>query len=112
MSAGIVIPGVSSTVILMLFGIYDIYLSAISTINLSILFPIAVGVVIGGLIFLKIIQLLLKHCSQYTYYAIAGFTLGSIFILFPGFSIGLEGIVSILLFIGSLFLSYKISLIK
>lgn len=112
MSAGIVIPGVSSTVILMLFGIYESYLSAISSMNIAILFPIAIGVIIGGFIFLKIIQFLLKHFAQYTYYAITGFTLGSIFVLFPGFAYGFQGIISIVLFIISTKLSYKMSLIK
>ena len=36
MSAGIVIPGVSKTVILMMLGLYQIYLSAISTLNLNL----------------------------------------------------------------------------
>lgn len=112
MSAGIVIPGVSSTAILMLLGSYNIYLNAISTINITILFPIGIGAIIGGLIFLKIIQFLLKHFTQYTYYGIAGFTLGSIFIIFPGFNFKLEGFVSIALFFIGLYLSNKMSLIK
>lgn len=112
MSAGIVIPGISSTVILTLFGIYDIYLSAISGLNIAILIPLAIGITIGGIIFLKIIQILLKYCSQYTYYAITGFTLGSIFVLFPGFSFGFEGIISLSLFFTGLYLSNKMSLIK
>ena len=112
MSAGIVIPGVSSTVILMLFGIYNIYLNAISTLNIAILLPIAIGVIVGGLVFLKIIQILLKYFTQYTYYAIAGFTLGSIFVLFPGFSFDIYGIISIGLFVICMFLSYKMSMIK
>lgn len=112
MSAGIIIPGVSSTVILMLFGIYEAYLSAVSSINIAILFPIAIGVIIGSFVFLKIMQFLLKHFAQYTYYAITGFTLGSIFVLFPGFAYGLQGIISIVLFIISMKLSYKMSLIK
>ncbi len=112
MSAGIVVPGLSSTVILMLFGIYNVYLNAISTLNIVILLPIAIGIIIGGLVFLKVIQFLLKHFTQYTYYAIAGFTIGSIFVLFPGFSLNLEGIISIVLLFVCLCLSYKMSIIK
>ena len=112
MSAGIVIPGVSSTVILMLFGIYDIYLSAVSGLNITILIPLAIGLIFGGVIFLKTIQVFLKHWPQYTYYAITGFTLGSIFVLFPGFSFGIEGFVSIMLFAIGLYLSNKMSVIK
>ena len=38
MSAGVVIPGVSSSVILMTLGVYTTYLSAVANIDLSILF--------------------------------------------------------------------------
>ena len=112
MSAGIVIPGVSSTVILMMFGIYDIYLSAISSLNFSILLPIGIGVLIGGIVFLKLIEFLLSKFSQYTYYAICGFTIGSIFVLFPEFSFNFAGIISIALFIIGILLSYKMSTIS
>lgn len=111
MSAGIVIPGISSTVILMLLGIYDIYLNAISTLNFAILIPIAIGVFFGGVIFLKIIQILLRKFAQYTYYAICGFTIGSIFVLLPGFSFNLNGFLSVILCIICIYLSHKMSLI-
>ena len=46
MSIGIVVPGISSTLILMLLGIYDIYLNSIATINLAILIPLGIGILI------------------------------------------------------------------
>jgi len=64
-------------------GIYQIYLSAISNINLEILIPLGIGILIGGTLFLKIINLLFKYFRSYTYYAITGFSLGSVLILFP-----------------------------
>lgn len=99
MSAGIVIPGVSKTVILMMLGLYQIYLSAISTLNLSILIPIGVGLVIGGIIFLFIINFLFKFVKSYTYFGIIGFILGSIFVIYPGFTFDMHGMISILLLI-------------
>lgn len=51
MSAGIVIPGVSSTILLMCFGIYDVYLQSLATLNLSILVPIGLSCLVGGFIF-------------------------------------------------------------
>lgn len=59
-SAGIVIPGVSKTVLLMFLGIYEIYISAIASLNLSILIPIGIGFAIGGIIFLVLINFYLK----------------------------------------------------
>ena len=53
MSVGIIVPGVSSTVILMLMNIYDKYIFAISNLYIPILLPIGVGVVIGCIVFMK-----------------------------------------------------------
>ena len=39
MSLGIIVPGVSSTIILMLLGVYPVYLQSIATINLPVLIP-------------------------------------------------------------------------
>lgn len=83
MSVGIVVPGVSSTVTLMCLGIYSNYLEAVSSINLSILFPIGIGILLGSAIFLKLIQFLLNRFYPQTFYTIIGFVLGSILVLFP-----------------------------
>lgn len=98
MSIGIVVPGVSSTVILMCLGVYSYYLNAVATINFSILFPMGIGVLLGSLLFLKIIQFLLIRYYSQTFYAIIGFVLGSIFVLYPGLNFQVEGIISIILF--------------
>ena len=86
MSAGVVIPGISSSVILMLAGTYTTYLSGIASINLAILIPMGIGLIIGCILFLKIITFLFEHFKSHTYFAICGFTLGSVFILLPEFN--------------------------
>ena len=101
MSIGIVIPGVSNTVILMLLGVYSTYLSAISVVNMNVLFPMMLGAGIGSIIFMKIIQKLLNKYHSQTIFGIIGFSLGSVLILYPGYSFNLESIISIiLLFLG------------
>lgn len=107
MSIGVVVPGVSSTLILMCFGVYNIYISSIASINLSILIPMGIGLLLGSILFLKIIQVLLNKYYSQTFYGIIGFVLGSVFILYPGFSFNLEGVISILLFLIGLFISYN-----
>lgn len=99
MSIGIVVPGVSSTIILMCLGIYDVYINSISTLNLNILIPIATGVLIGGIIFLKLINYLLKNYYMQTFYAIIGFTLGSVLVLYIPISFNFTGFMSIILLI-------------
>ncbi len=83
MSCGVVIPGVSSTVILMLLGKYETYLSAVSSLNFSVLFPIGIGLCAGSLFFLLAIKYMLCHFKPITYFTIIGFILGSVFVLIP-----------------------------
>lgn len=107
MSIGIVVPGVSSTVILMCLGVYSHYLNAVATIDFSILFPIGIGVLFGSILFLKIIQLLLNKYYTQTFYAIIGFVLGSIFVLYPGINFQVQGLLSIVLFAISFWIGLK-----
>ncbi len=108
MSIGIVMPGVSSSVILMALGVYSTYLNAIATVNLSILVPMGIGLVIGAILFLKVIQFLLLHYYTQTFYMIIGFVIGSVLILYPGISFTLEGCISILLFLLGFWVRIKI----
>lgn len=112
MSAGVVIPGVSNTIILMLLGVYNIYLKAIATLNFTILIPMGIGLIIGGILFLKLIEFLFLHFKTYTYYAIIGFTIGSSFILIPQFTFSVITLFSILLMIICFFISYKLTLLE
>lgn len=101
MSIGIIFPGVSSTVILMLLGVYNTYLTSLSTLNISVLFPMLIGIVIGSIIFMKLIQKLLNKYHSQTMFGIIGFSLGSLLIIFPGYSLNLESLIGlILLYLG------------
>lgn len=108
MSIGIVVPGVSSTVILMCFGVYEIYLAAIASMNLSILIPMGIGVVTGSIIFLIIIRYLLTHYYMQTFYAIIGFSLGSILVLYMPLSFDITGFISLALFISFFYIAGKL----
>ncbi len=83
MSIGVIFPGVSSTIILMCLGVYGLYLEAVSSVNLSLLIPMGLGLVIGSIVFLNIINFFMKKFSTQTMYSIIGFTIGSTFILLP-----------------------------
>ena len=83
MSIGIVVPGVSNTIILMLLGVYSLYLNSVSTLYLPILIPMGIGLILGSLIFMKIIKYLLEKFYIQTILSIIGFTLGSILVLLP-----------------------------
>ncbi|MBP3255500.1 MAG: DUF368 domain-containing protein [Clostridia bacterium] len=83
MSAGIIVPGVSSTVILMCFGIYNTYLNSISCLNFYVLIPLGAGLALGSLLFLFLIKKMLENFPSQTFYTIIGFILGSTLILIP-----------------------------
>ena len=96
MSAGVIIPGVSSTLILMLLGVYDAYILSISSLYIPFLFPLAVGLILGSICCMKLIKLLLDKFHAQTFYSIIGFTIGSIFVLFPKIISVNDAIISIL----------------
>ena len=112
MSAGLVIPGISSTVILMLQGMYDIYLNAIASFDLSILIPMGIGVFIGGIIVLKIIQILFLKFNKCMYFCILGFVIGSLPVIYPGFSFDINGVISIIILFMGIFISKLLAKVK
>ena len=102
MSIGVVVPGVSNTIILMLLGVYSLYLTSVSNIYLPVLIPMGIGLVLGSIIFMKIIKCLLEKYYTKTILIIIGFTVGSIPVLFPEINSIIELIISVL----SIFLGY------
>lgn len=107
MSIGVIVPGISNTLILMCLGVYPIYLSAIATLNFSILIPMGIGLIIGSIICIFIIKFLFNKFYMPTYYSIIGFTLGSILILYNPILFDLTSFISIILFfISFLFAHY------
>ena len=74
----------------MLLGMYSIYLTGISTLSFNVLIPMGIGLIIGCFVFIKITKFLLDKFHNITFAGIIGFTLGSIFVLFPTFSSGIE----------------------
>jgi len=90
MSVGVVVPGVSSTIILMLMGVYNTYLVSVSYLNFPVLIPMGIGLFLGCIFFMKITKFLLNKFYAQTFYAIIGFTLGSILVLFPDVSFDLN----------------------
>ena len=108
MSIGVIVPGVSNTIILMLLGVYNIYLSSVASLNFSVLIPIAIGLIIGCLIFMKLTKFLLEKYHTQTLYSIIGFTIGSIFVLFPVLNFNIESLFLLVIIIITFFISRKI----
>jgi len=108
MSIGVVVPGISSTIILMVLGVYSLYLESISLLNFTILVPLGLGLICGCIIFLNLINFFMNKFHAQTMYSIIGFVLGSIFILLPN----TYNFINILLFVLSLVISLSFEKIK
>lgn len=86
---GTVVPGVSSTALLMTIGTYKIIISSISNItnisniviNLKIIVPFIIGTIIGLLIVVKIIDYLFKKYHNKVYSIILGLLLSTIVVM-------------------------------
>ena len=83
----------------MLLGVYSTYLSALTMVNMHVLFPMLIGIGFGCLFFMKIIQKLLHRYHTPTIFGIIGFSLGSVFILYPAYSFNIESLIGFMLLV-------------
>lgn len=83
-SCALVVPGVSGSMLMLIFGYYQPLLASISALkvtfghSLLVLATFAVGVIIGFFTIAKLMQFLLKRFRRATYWSIVGFVIGSI----------------------------------
>lgn len=77
----IVVPGLSGTAILMMLGCYELVINSLSIIDIKILIPYGIGIIMGIIIFVKIINYFFNSHKTKTYWAIFGFAITSVFIL-------------------------------
>lgn len=112
MSLGIVVPGVSSTIILMLLGVYSIYLQSVANLYLPVLIPLGIGLIFGSIIVMKLTKKLLEKYYAQTFYSIIGFTIGSIFVLLPQGRTFLETVLCVLCIILGIYISHIPNMLK
>ena len=121
-SAGIVVPGISGSMLLLVLGFYTNILGLIDSIKtqpgqvIGVLMCMAVGVIIGMFFFSKLMKQLFKKYQTSTYIWIVGLVIGSIFSLFYNHDMmnyyathGIpwwEGLVGAILLIGGFIGSY------
>lgn len=115
---GTVIPGVSSTALLMIIGVYDIFINAIANIydisNLIFILFFGFGLFIGIILISLVMDYLFKKHKKNTYDFIIGISIGSVILmLFKSFAYSfssLSFIVGFLLFIIGFVISYCVNL--
>ncbi len=89
-AVGCVIPGISGSMIALIFGVYDTVIGACSEAirfvdfgrNILVILSFGGGIIIGFFTVAFLMRYLLKRFYKGTYYAIAGFIVGSVFSVF------------------------------
>ena len=97
-AAALVLPGISVSYLLLLLGLYDRTMSAISTLHLPFLLPLGIGLVLGIVLITRALERAMTAHPHPSYFIILGFLLGSVFEIFPGVPQGLSLPVCILTF--------------
>ncbi len=88
-----IIPGVSGSFVMMLLGVYETIIGALSlkSLNFYVLIPFAIGAVIGIIFGARLISTLITKHKLMTYSAIMGLVIGSVYAIIPdGFGFNLQ----------------------
>lgn len=88
-AATMIIPGISGTAVLMLLGFYEATLDFFASLgdislfigNIKFVLSYTLGLFIGGITFVKLMEFLLKKHSVSTYFAINAFAISSVFMM-------------------------------
>lgn len=127
LAGSLVIPGISGTVLLMLLGFYTVFINAIADLKdvlfifesvetfkrlvyqVILLIPLGLGVGLGAIVYSRLMEFLLHRFFSYTYAAIIGFVIGSLYELVPlhAFRWNREGILSLIFALIALTFSYQ-----
>jgi putative membrane protein len=115
-SLGKIVPGISSSFMLMALGMYQyiLYLIANPMVILTNQFInvliFVLGFFFGTIMLSKGILILLKKQPYHSYSAIIGFVIGSILIIWPKYSLNIETLLSFFIFVIMFSLSYGFSI--
>jgi len=105
----LILPGISVSQMLLMLGLYEEVITAISTLNILGIFPLGLGIVAGILLTTKFLENAMKRYPQATYLIVLGFILGSVTELFPGFAFNFTQIISIMTAVLGFFAVYTMS---
>lgn len=89
-----IIPGVSGSFMLVLFGVYTTVIGAIKNLDIIVLIPVAVGVVLGLILGARLITFLMKRFRLIVFSGILGLVVGSVYAIFPvGFGLNVPTLI-------------------
>ncbi len=83
-AVALILPGISTSHILLVLGMYEPILMAVKQLNIVYLLPVCAGVLGGILVCTKTLDRAMKQFPSQTYMIIAGFVMASVYDIFPG----------------------------
>lgn len=99
-SSAMILPGVSGSFILLILGVYETIIHAVTSLQLPVIITVGLGIVIGITIMSKFLHYLLHQHRTGTYAVMSGLLIGSLFVIFPGLETSwLVTVISILTFL-------------
>ena len=108
-AVAMIIPGVSGSFVMVLFGTYETVISAIHihSLNFAVIIPTAIGVIAGLVLGARLITFLLKKYRLMVFSAILGLVVGSLYAIFPaGFGLNSDTMIGAAALILGFFIAY------
>lgn len=106
-SSAMILPGISGSMVLLMIGVYPTVISAISNLQINIIFVTGLGILVGFIVMSKIINYFLYRFKAATFAIIIGMVIGSIFVIFPGWpNHSITLLISVVTFAVGLFVAY------
>ena len=93
----LILPGISTSHILLVLGMYEPILNALRNLDIFFILPIFVGGVIGIFACTKILDKAMERFPQQTFMIITGFVMASVYDIFPGAESGMNMVICIIL---------------
>lgn len=81
--SSMILPGLSGSYVLLLMGNYLLVMKSISALDFHVLVPIAIGCVLGLVVFSRFLSYLFSHYKDLTISLLTGFVVGSLVIIWP-----------------------------
>lgn len=98
----LILPGISTSFLLVVLGLYKPLIEAVKTFNISFLLPVVFGVIFGTIATTGILEKMMTEKPRQTYLMIIGFVVVSVLEVFPGIPKG----INILYSLSSLIVGY------
>ena len=100
---GTVIPGISTSFLLIFLGIYDEMLGALNSFNIPLILCTGIGMALVALLLIRLVKKMFDRFPSYTYFGVMGFLATSVILIFPGLRTGWHILVDFALLAGGFF---------